>query len=248
MDMILELGLVFILIFILIALFAILIFVYIKMSAFIPYVIAKFMKKDILVVFMKNGAVKLLPATYGSGVYKVDDAKYNWTFIKKDNSMVRFGDRPAALAIDRWGITVNPYLVLTIQELHKLGIMNYEMLGKTLEAEKQVMAEIYTKNQMEGRETTMQDFKNKGIILTQQRLFCNGFDIINFDLISDFTSGMTPSGVTAQIGEEIAKRIKKFKDSNRVEGKGEGLNITMLIVIVGLLLVGLAVLHSQGLI
>jgi len=248
MDVILELAGVFILTFILIILFAVLIMVYVKMAPFIPYLIAYIFKKDILIVFMKNGAVKLLPATYGSGVYKVEDKLYNWTFIKKDNSMARFGDRPAALCIDRWGITVNPYLILTIQELHKKGIMNYEMLQKTLEAEKMIIAEIYAKNQMEGRETTLQDFRNKGIMLTQQNILCNGFDIINFDSIPDFTSGTTPSGVTAQIGEEIAKRIKKFKDSNRVEGKSEGMNITMFIIIIGLLLIGLAALHQYGVI
>ena len=217
-------------------LFGVIILIYSWMSPFIPYIMAKLMKKDILIVFQKNGQIKLIPSKYESGVYTVDSESTPWTFLKKDSSLLRFGDVPACLCIDSWAITINPKLILAIQELYKFGIANFERLDDKLNMEHIEITNAYKESRA---------VNNDIVTLSGRELMCNSFDIINFNSVIDFASDISPTQLTAAIRDEIAKRIELYKTSNIVEPKSD-FNWTMLLIIGGLVLVGVVGMKSMG--
>lgn len=204
------------------------------MSPFIPYVIAKLMHKDILIMFQKNGQIKLIPAKYESGVYIVEEPPM--FFIKKDQSLHRFGDLPAGLVVDSWAITVNPKLILAIQELYKFGISDFERLDDKLRLEKMEIENSYRESRPVNEEI---------VTLTNREILSNNFDIINFNSVLDFASDITPTQLAAAIRDEVSSRIKLYKQSNIVETKSD-FNWTIIIILLGMLILGLVGAKSMG--
>ena len=208
---------------------------YVWLTPILPYVRAKLDGKDLLIVFERNGKIRLVPAKYGNSVYTV--TKPPWTFLQVEPSNYRLGDVQAVPVLDNWGVIADPKMFGAIQDLEKIGITNYE------EMRQQLIREQYELDLSveEGREPRAELIK-----LTGNRVISQAFQIINFEKIYNYVGANTPVSVRAHIDEEIARFVEEKQLAGVLPGKSNSFPIIMVVIVIGLIAVGAVAAKMMG--
>jgi hypothetical protein len=224
MDAIILLIFVFLFSYIIIAGVAVVLYVWIK--PFIPYIMAKLQKKDVIFLIGKDNKVRLVPAKYSSGIYTTVSPPYS--FLHKVQRAYRFGDLQCVFVHDGWGVTLDPDYAEVIEELKLQGITDYEELERRLE-------DTYADGKQKPEEELL---KHADIIKI------HAFKDIDFGNFLAFVADMTPTEIRSHLDEYIAKFVEDQKQLNPDQGKG--MNMTTVIIIVICAIIGYFALKSFG--
>lgn len=195
------------------------IILYVIIKPFIPYIVAKFTKRDILLLIGKDNRIRLIPAKYSSGIYNTSSPPYS--FLHKVPRAYRFGDLQAVFVHDGWGVTLDPDYAEVIEELKRKGVTDYEELARR----------VYQKDEY-GKDVVV-DEEDK--LSRDDIIRIHAFKDIDFGNFLSFVADMTPTEIRSHIDEYIAK----FTEDQRHLAPSKEKNNTMIIIII--LIIGLAV-------
>jgi hypothetical protein len=217
---------IFMMMFLLMLLAGVGVIVYVWIKPFMPYIMAKLNKKDILFLIGKDNKVRLIPAKYSSGVYSTVTPPYS--FLHKVPRAYRFGDLQCVFVHDGWGVTLDPDYAEVIEELKQQNITDYEELEQRLDG----------KDKDGNKLPDDQKLKHADIIRI------HAFKDIDFGNFLSFAADMTPTEIRSHIDEYIAK----FVEDNRVlnPDKKGGMNMNMIIIFIIIAIIGYFGMKSMG--
>ena len=208
---------IFAMMFVLILMFGVGLIVFIWIKPFMPYIMAKLNKKDILFLIGKDNKVRLIPAKYSSGVYSTVTPPYS--FLHKVPRAYRFGDLQCVFVHDGWGVTLDPDYAEVIEELKNLNITDYEELDQRLSG-KDKDGKVLAEDQL---------LKHADIIKI------HAFKDIDFGNFLSFAADMTPTEIRSHIDEYIAKFIEDSRVLNKEPSGGISMNMIIIFIIVAVI-------------
>jgi hypothetical protein len=208
---------IFLMMFIMIMMVGVGLIVFIWIKPFMPYIMAKLNKKDILFLIVKDNKVRLIPAKYSSGVYSTVTPPYS--FLHKVPRAYRFGDLQCVFVHDGWGVTLDPDYAEVIEELKNLNITDYEELDQRLSG-KDKDGKVLAEDQL---------LKHADIIKI------HAFKDIDFGNFLSFAADMTPTEIRSHIDEYIAKFIEDSRVLNKEPSGGISMNMIIIFIIVAVI-------------
>lgn len=224
MDIMIIIIFVLLFLFIMVAMVGVI--AYVWMKPFMPYIQAKFQKKDILFLIGKDNKVRIVPAKYSSGVYNTSTPPYS--FLHKVPRAYRFGDLQCVFVHDGWGVTLDPDYAEVIQELKLKGVTDYEELDRRLS----------------GKEISGKRIPDDEILKYSDIIKIHAFKDIDFGDFLSFSADMTPTEIRSHIDEYIAKFTE---DQQKMHGnKSGGGSMNMIIIIIIVAIVGFFGMRSMG--
>jgi hypothetical protein len=217
---------VFMMMFVIILMAGVGLIIYVWIKPFMPYIMAKLNKKDILFLIGKDNKVRLIPAKYSSGVYSTVTPPYS--FLHKVPRAYRFGDLQCVFVHDGWGVTLDPDYAEVIEELKDMNITDYEELEQRLEGKGK-----------DGKPLPADELLKHADIIK-----IHAFKDIDFGNFLSFAADMTPTEIRSHIDEYIAK----FVEDNRVLNpkKEGGMNMNMIIIFIIIAIIGYFGMKSMG--
>lgn len=198
-------------------LFGVMVVAYMWLRPVLPYLKAKWAKKDIVVMIGKDNKVRLIPAKYSTGMFTVSDPPYS--FIQRVPKAYRLGELNAVFIHDGWGVVVDPDMLETLKVLSDRGYTTYEALEEAL------------KSTDEATRLEHSDL-----------IRIHAFKDIDFDVILNYIADVAPSQLRAHIDEKMAMFVEEYVQLGEDKGGSSGFTIFMVLGLVLTVVIGTKVM------
>ena len=196
---------------------------YIMLKPVIPYLMAKLKKQDLLLLIGRDNKLKMVPATYSSGMF--DSKKPPFSFIQRTPKTYRLGDRNTVIVIDDWGVVLDPDMAEAIEVLYERGYTNYEQLESALK---------------------QKDENGEPVIENSTIIKINAFRDFTIGHVTNYTADIKPVEIRAAIDEEVISYLENYSNLLPTKKGGSGSMIMIIIVIACVAAGGFLIMNGGG--
>ena len=188
---------------------------YVWLSPVMPYIRAKWNKKDLVFLVGKDNKIRLIPVKYSSKVFSASSAPY--TFLQRVPRSYRLGDVNVVLVDDGWGVVIDPDMNEALRVLAEHGYTNYDQLREAIR-KKQAVGTLGSEE----------------LDKIADAVEIHAFKEIPIHNVLDYVGNVTGGQLKAYLDEEMAKFIENYKklDIGKKEGGNTGLILVVIIMIV----------------
>jgi len=158
-----------------------------------PYLTAKWNKKDLVVLIGKDNKVRFIPAKYSSGVYATSKPPYS--FIQRVPAAYRLGEINCVFVHDGWGVVIDPDMAEALRVLGENGYTTYESLDEAV---------------------------HRGDLREDDLIRIHAFKDLEFHNILNYVADITGGEVKAHMDERMAEFLEQYKLLGAAMGNQQG--------------------------
>jgi hypothetical protein len=197
---------------------------FIWLGPVMPYIRAKWDKKDLVLLIGKDNKIRLIPVKYSSKVFTASSAPY--TFLQRVPRSYRLGDVNVVLVDDGWGVVIDPDMNEALRVLAENGYVTYDQLRDAI-------------NKKKSLGTLGSDELDKII----DAIEIHAFKEIPIHNVLDYVGNVTGGQLKAYLDEEMAKFVEEYRKLGT--GKEKSSNGLILVVLL-LIIIGVGLTKILG--
>jgi hypothetical protein len=182
-----------------------------------PYLRAKWSRRDVLFVIGKDNKIRLIPAKYSSMVFSSSAPPF--TYLQRVPRAYRLGDVNVVLVDDAWGVVIDPDMNEALNVLAQHGITNYTQLRDAVEKRRNKVS-----------------LGSEDVDKIVDIVEIHAFKEIPIHNVLQYVGNVTGGELKAYVDEKMAEFVEQYRKLG--EDKKGGIGMTWIIVIILMFMIG----------
>jgi hypothetical protein len=208
---------IFLMLFIIMLLVGVLVIGYVWLTPVMPYLRAKWSRRDVLFVIGKDNKIRLIPAKYSSMVFSSSAPPF--TYLQRVPRAYRLGDVNVVLVDDAWGVVIDPDMNEALNVLAQHGITNYTQLRDAVEKRRNKVS-----------------LGSEDVDKIVDIVEIHAFKEIPIHNVLQYVGNVTGGELKAYVDEKMAEFVEQYRKLG--EDKKGGIGMTWIIVIILMFMIG----------
>jgi hypothetical protein len=196
------------------------------LSPVMPYLKAKWSRRDILLVVGKDNKIRLIPAKYSSMVFSSSAPPF--TYLQRVPRAYRLGDVNVVLVDDAWGVVIDPDMNEALNVLAQHGITNYTQLREAVEKRR-------------GKISLGSEDVDKIVDIVE----IHAFKEVPIHNVLQYVGNVTAGELKAYVDEKMAEFIEQYRKLGE-DKKGSSSSIWIILILLLVAVGGFFIMKGMG--